>query len=120
MCALYSIRSIQSRHNEIIHKKKSLTNVCIYFFAGYFLSAFPFFSRRKNGQKPFTIYEDVVLRLLKAAAALGKGHHVYTDNYYTCVPMVRIFHLQKYIHRLLMIISIHVIMTKVFQLKCIM
>ena len=58
-------------------------------FSGYFISAFPFFSRKKAGQRPFTIYEDVVLRLLRAGNALGKGHHLYTDNYYTCVPMLQ-------------------------------
>lgn len=76
------------------------TSICIYIFiyilfiyilylfifiSGYVVQALPYF--RTPGQ-PFRIYEDVVLRLLRSANILGKLYHLYTDNYYTSVPML--------------------------------
>lgn len=45
----------------------------------------PHFAR--HDRTPFRIYEDVVLKLLRAGNVLGKNHHVYFDNFYTSVAM---------------------------------
>ena len=54
---------------------------------GYVVHAIPYFSR--EDRTPFRIYEDVVLKMLTSANVLGLFHHVYFDNFYTSVPMLR-------------------------------
>lgn len=55
------------------------------FFSGYVIQVIPHFAR--HDRTPFRIYQDVVLKLLKAGNVLGKNHHVYFDNFYSSVPM---------------------------------
>ena len=56
-------------------------------FTGYVMQCIPYFSR-DDMTSPFKLYQDVVLKLLRAADILGEGFRLFIDNFYISVELM--------------------------------